>query len=971
MSFSFRNLFGSKNADPSGGAAVESPPVQGAATIAADPQATSEGSFEAMFSSQSFVRNGSPMQGQGGPWATPPAPALAPQTYAVRELLPFVPKALAGGHDLPPEQKVTIPLPANGSTDTRLSLLYQACPQLFAVEITPLNDAPITLPAPGSWLGAALADRSSSLGLGSGPAFSSVSGPWQPPGPAVAAPGLKGPAEVDENPFGAADDDLDVFELPPGGDLFQVERSPVPMPSANPAGPWSSSLPPASGPWAPPQAQASPAPVAVPAQTPAPVTPEPPPQDWSSLFAQPVQPLSPVALPPPARPSRQEMVAQLPPSPEVAPEGKVPLNVRRLLAGVPQHHLGVSTLEIPVGAVAHFSADLIRVQASLANPGITLAELVGACAEPVRSMLMTGNPQARIPLPANELFHALSEETDSDYLPPAAQPQSSLPPWMVPQEASASPPWADPDALPPVAPPVGASAAAAFDTPFSAFAREEAEQPPFSMPLEREDPFSKPAPSAQPLFAVPPSAPQAEPWKAEIPAQAPAKPVAAAAPAAAPSGLDAVFSQPWTMPGALGPSLLDAAPEPEVLPDPVWQGFLDPEPVPAKAPLPVSSGGASLAGPAFPPQSQPFTDGIDPFSGGASATLQESPPWTGLFGATPPPVDEVLTPPAPSVPPLAFDPYAGSFAPAAAGPLPPAGTPAPSGSLDDLDDLPSFALKAPLPELEPAPKIEPSVFAPPPMETAKVEEVKAAPVPPAAAPETPFQFSPPAEAVPPPSFTPPVERAPQPRKAVFSVSQPHVGASSSPARAQSAQPAAIAGPVDLPVEKAPAPPAVAASTPTAAPAPAPIPVPVAAAPRREELPLRDIELRAVFGTQERFDAARIANLSADLPGVLACVVSTPSQSAAAARAGAEADLERLQADREALFQGMKTFARLTGMTDAETFTVHTDRGALSFFVNGARFLTVRHASGGFDPGVREKLILVARGLGGIDQSGDE
>ena len=67
---------------------------------------------------------------------------------------------------------------------------------------------------------------------------------------------------------------------------------------------------------------------------------------------------------------------------------------------------------------------------------------------------------------------------------------------------------------------------------------------------------------------------------------------------------------------------------------------------------------------------------------------------------------------------------------------------------------------------------------------------------------------------------------------------------------------------------------------------------------------------------------------------------------------------------------MMNFARVMGMDDAETFTLHSGREVLSFFVNGNRFLTVRHLPGGFDPGIRERLILVARGLGGLDDTAD-
>ncbi|MCB1076862.1 MAG: hypothetical protein KDM64_03445, partial [Verrucomicrobiae bacterium] len=64
--------------------------------------------------------------------------------------------------------------------------------------------------------------------------------------------------------------------------------------------------------------------------------------------------------------------------------------------------------------------------------------------------------------------------------------------------------------------------------------------------------------------------------------------------------------------------------------------------------------------------------------------------------------------------------------------------------------------------------------------------------------------------------------------------------------------------------------------------------------------------------------------------------------------------------------GVREIARATGMPNAETFTLHTDQGLISVFLSGDHCLTVRHEVGQFDPGVREKLILVARGLSGLE-----
>ena len=73
-------------------------------------------------------------------------PAEEERKYLVSELLPFVPPAIAAKSGIPMELEVSIPMPADGSGEVKLSTIYHACPKLFAAEITPLNDSEITLP---------------------------------------------------------------------------------------------------------------------------------------------------------------------------------------------------------------------------------------------------------------------------------------------------------------------------------------------------------------------------------------------------------------------------------------------------------------------------------------------------------------------------------------------------------------------------------------------------------------------------------------------------------------------------------------------------------------------------------------------------------------------------------------------------------------------------------------------------------
>jgi hypothetical protein len=143
---------------------------------------------------------------------------------------------------------------------------------------------------------------------------------------------------------------------------------------------------------------------------------------------------------------------------------------------------------------------------------------------------------------------------------------------------------------------------------------------------------------------------------------------------------------------------------------------------------------------------------------------------------------------------------------------------------------------------------------------------------------------------------------------------------------------------------------------------APTAAPVAPAQPGGEQGLRDIELRAVFGTNEPFTYLRVADLTASLPGITAAAIVAPGFTAQSPR-NREAGELAIQAST--LILGVREIARISGMPNAETFTLHTDQGVLSIFLHGDFCLTVRHTTGQFDPGVREKLILVARGLAGL------
>ncbi|CAN5157698.1 hypothetical protein BH23VER1_BH23VER1_23180 [soil metagenome] len=130
-----------------------------------------------------------------------------------------------------------------------------------------------------------------------------------------------------------------------------------------------------------------------------------------------------------------------------------------------------------------------------------------------------------------------------------------------------------------------------------------------------------------------------------------------------------------------------------------------------------------------------------------------------------------------------------------------------------------------------------------------------------------------------------------------------------------------------------------------------------------------LALRAVFATDEPVTPQRAVELSAQLPGIAACLFLDGSDDGAIV--GGNLDDKSGQALRNApeLYRNVRALAQMMGVgEDATTFTIRTGGGILSFFTEDDACLGIVHASGGFQPGVREKLTLVARELGAMTTS---
>ncbi|MCG8601973.1 MAG: hypothetical protein MI807_17660 [Verrucomicrobiales bacterium] len=125
-----------------------------------------------------------------------------------------------------------------------------------------------------------------------------------------------------------------------------------------------------------------------------------------------------------------------------------------------------------------------------------------------------------------------------------------------------------------------------------------------------------------------------------------------------------------------------------------------------------------------------------------------------------------------------------------------------------------------------------------------------------------------------------------------------------------------------------------------------------------DISLRDLEFRAIFSTDESFTLAALARKIVGLQGIEGCALATRSKLVQASKT----EQSSLGSEAREMIGTIRNLAKLTGLPEARSFTLHTDRGTVSLFLEGECCVTVNHSSAGFSPGVKEKLILIARNI---------
>ncbi|MAS94249.1 MAG: hypothetical protein CMO55_13715 [Verrucomicrobiales bacterium] len=120
----------------------------------------------------------------------------------------------------------------------------------------------------------------------------------------------------------------------------------------------------------------------------------------------------------------------------------------------------------------------------------------------------------------------------------------------------------------------------------------------------------------------------------------------------------------------------------------------------------------------------------------------------------------------------------------------------------------------------------------------------------------------------------------------------------------------------------------------------------------------DLILRAIFSTDENFTFSKLARRVVSLPGINGCAIANQSKLVQASTS----DRSRVGDHARDMVSTIRNLASFTGLSEARVFTLHTDKGIVSLFLEGNCCLTVHQDSVEFGPGIREKLTLIARCL---------
>ena len=125
--------------------------------------------------------------------------------------------------------------------------------------------------------------------------------------------------------------------------------------------------------------------------------------------------------------------------------------------------------------------------------------------------------------------------------------------------------------------------------------------------------------------------------------------------------------------------------------------------------------------------------------------------------------------------------------------------------------------------------------------------------------------------------------------------------------------------------------------------------------------LRQLTLRAVLGTDQFLTAQDIVDRCAAFPGLQACLLLQPG-GVLTSQGMAETEAATFRASAAKTRDSLAALAETIGLGTSGNFTLRTDHGIRSFFLEPGLCLAVSHSHPQFSGGTREKLILIAQEL---------
>lgn len=127
---------------------------------------------------------------------------------------------------------------------------------------------------------------------------------------------------------------------------------------------------------------------------------------------------------------------------------------------------------------------------------------------------------------------------------------------------------------------------------------------------------------------------------------------------------------------------------------------------------------------------------------------------------------------------------------------------------------------------------------------------------------------------------------------------------------------------------------------------------------------RMLALQALFPSDGPLTLQHVAERCAALPGIQECVLVADGEVVGSAPGATE-----FQESIRRKIESLRDFAASLGLSGGGNFTVRSDSGVRSFFLEEGTCVAVVHGDGAFPPGVREALMLTARELGAVARKG--